>query len=50
MENKDFDWKRDYYDKLSPIDKEKLHQNQRLSFVILGTLILVSIIALILSN
>ncbi len=43
-------WKVNYYDKLTPTEKVKLHRNQKISFIILGTLVIGSAIALIIDN
>ncbi len=43
-------WKVNYYDKLTQAEKIKLHRNQKISFIILGTLVIGSVIALIIEN
>ncbi len=47
MKERKFDWKTDYYDKLNPSEKKKLHRNQKISMCIVATLILGSVALLI---
>lgn len=50
MNTQDFDWKKDYYDKLSKTGKHKLHINQLVSIGILFAMNVIGVMSLFVFN